>query len=173
MKRFLILAIISVALVSCGTNQSPEQNDPNNAVDKVKQNNTETAGMVKDSSVKDEAKPIMLSEDDFAKKVFNYRAKGAWKYLGDKPCMVDFYAPWCGPCKIIAPYMEEFAKTYNGKMYMYKVNTDNARELSAYFDINSIPAVMFCPMKGSYKMIVGANRKDQYISLIETFLMVK
>jgi thioredoxin 1 len=163
MNRIWIIIIVAMIFTACGQNKG-EGNDGQNSSEEVSTDqNTKT----------EDAKPIILSEDDFAEKVFDFRKKGEWKYKGDKPCIVDFYADWCGPCKQIGPYMKEFAKTYNGKMYMYKVNVDNARELSLYFDITGIPAVMFCPLNGNYKMVVGANPKETYVSLIETFLQVK
>jgi thioredoxin len=119
------------------------------------------------------AEPVLLSEDDFATKVFNYRTEKQWNYIGDKPCIIDFYAVWCGPCRAIAPIIQDIAAEYADKLYVYKVNTDNARELCTYFGIDGIPAVMFCPMKGDYIFIVGGQPKSKYVSLIESTLQVK
>jgi thioredoxin len=134
---------------------------------KVIEQNTNTTT----SQVATEGKPISISEDEFTKKVFDFRKGGKWQYKGDKPAIIDFYADWCGPCRSIAPYLKELAETYKGQIYVYKVNTDYAQDLSMFFSINAIPAVMFCPMKGDYKMEVGAMSKEHYEDLVKTVLL--
>ena len=88
-----------------------------------------------------------LTKADFLKKVANYEASpDKWVYEGDKPCIVDFYATWCGPCKMVAPILEELADEYAGKIDFYKVDTEKEEELAASFGIRSIPSLLFCPM---------------------------
>ena len=92
-------------------------------------------------------KTIHLTKEEFLKKVANYEANPTeWKYLGDKPCIIDFYADWCGPCKMVAPILDELAKEYSDKIYIYKVDTEAERELASAFGIRSIPTMIFIPM---------------------------
>ena len=90
---------------------------------------------------------IHLSKAEFLTKISNYEANPTeWKYLGDKPCIIDFYASWCGPCKMIAPILEDLAKEYDGQIYIYKVDTEAEKELASAFGISSIPSLLFCPI---------------------------
>ena len=120
------------------------------------------------------AKTIYLTKADFLKKIMNYEKNpNEWIYLGDKPAIIDFYADWCGPCKLIAPIMEELAAKYEGEIYIYKVDTDKERELAGLFQIRSIPSLLFIPLKDTPQMSVGAMKKDQYIDAIEKILLKK
>ena len=119
-------------------------------------------------------KPEMLTKETFLKKVWNYvDSPNEIKYLGDKPCVIDFYADWCGPCRRIAPYMEEFSNAYDGKIYVYKINTDQQKELAALFQARSIPLVIFIPMKGKPTSTLGAQTKETYEQYINQFLLNK
>jgi thioredoxin len=125
-----------------------------------------------------EKKPEMLTKETFLKKVWNYEKNPTeWVYEGDKPCIIDFYADWCGPCKQIAPCMEEFVNTYDGQIYVYKINTDQQKELTAIFQAQNIPKVFFIPMKGQPIPVVGVDRrgvqyqKEKYQEIIETVLL--
>jgi thioredoxin len=121
-----------------------------------------------------EKKPEMLTKETFIKKVWDYKANpNEVKYLGDKPCMIDFYADWCGPCRRIAPFMEELSKAYAGEIYVYKINTDQQKELAALFQARSIPMVIFIPMKGQPQATRGALPKEQYEQLIKKVLLEK
>ena len=121
-----------------------------------------------------EQKPELLTKETFQKKVWNYEKNATeWVYEGDKPCMIDFYADWCGPCRKIAPYMEEFMKTYAEQIYVYKINTDQQKELAAMFQARSIPMVLFVPMKGQPQKTVGAYPKEQYEEMIQKILLEK
>jgi thioredoxin len=94
-----------------------------------------------------------------------------WAYKGTRPCMIDFYADWCRPCKMVAPLMENFASTYKGQVDVYKVNVDKERELAELFGIRSIPTVLFCPMDGKPQMSQGALAKEDYEKIINEFLL--
>ena len=96
-----------------------------------------------------------------------------WVYLGDKPAIIDFYADWCGPCKMIAPVLEELAKEYEGKLYIYKVNTEVEQQLAAEFGIRSIPSLLFVPMEGAPQMAQGALPKDALKQAIDEVLLKK
>jgi thioredoxin len=117
---------------------------------------------------------IHLTKEAFLAKVANFETNpNEWKYLGDKPCMIDFYADWCGPCKAVAPILEELAKTYDGQIYIYKINTDKEQELAGAFGIRSIPSLLFVPMEGKPQMSVGALPKQQMIEAIDKVLLGK
>jgi thioredoxin len=117
-------------------------------------------------------KPEHLTVETFKQKVFNYEKNPEeWKFEGDIPCIVDFYADWCKPCKLIAPIMEELAIEYKGKINVYKVNTEQQRELSTVFGIRSIPTVLFIPMKGKPQMSAGALPKESFKQVIDEFML--
>jgi len=117
---------------------------------------------------------IHLTKEEFLKKVVNYEANPTeWKYLGDKPCIIDFYADWCGPCKAVAPILEELSKEYDGQIYIYKVDTDKEQELAGAFGIRSIPSMLFVPMEGKPQMSAGALPKDQLVEAIKNILLIK
>ena len=101
-----------------------------------------------------------LTTDTFKQKVFNYEENKEWKFEGEKPCLIDFYADWCGPCKMVAPVLEELSEEYDGKLNIYKVNTEEQQELSAIFGIQSIPSLLFVPKDGQPQMAMGALPKD-------------
>jgi thioredoxin len=101
-----------------------------------------------------------LTKETFKEKVFNFEANKDWKFEGEKPCIIDFYADWCGPCKMVAPVLEELAKEYDGKLNIYKVDTEAERELSGMFGIQSIPSLLFIPSEGQPQMAQGALPKD-------------
>lgn len=96
-----------------------------------------------------------LTAETFKEKVFDFEKEKEWKFLGDKPCIVDFYADWCGPCRMLAPVLEELSKKYEGKLNIYKVNVDQEQLLSSVFGIESIPTILFIPLKGQPKVAYG------------------
>ena len=102
-----------------------------------------------------------LTKETFKAKVFDFEKNEDWKYIGDKPCIIDFYADWCAPCKTIAPILEELASEESSKMTVYKINVEDETELASIFSIRSIPSLLFVPMNEIPKMIQGANGKEQ------------
>jgi len=115
---------------------------------------------------------IHLTKAEFLSKVSNYEANPTeWKYLGDKPCIIDFYASWCGPCKTIAPILEDLAKEYEGQIYIYKVDTEAEQDLAAAFGIRSIPTILFCPLGEAPQMAQGALPKDAFRKAITEVLL--
>lgn len=114
-----------------------------------------------------------LTTADFKAKVFDYTTQQQWQYKGYKPCIIDFYTTWCGPCKRLAPVMEELAKEYAGKIIIYKVDTEKERELAAAFGIRSIPTLLFCPMTGSPQVAQGALPKEALQGAIEDVLLTE
>ncbi|HAL65602.1 MAG TPA: thioredoxin [Bacteroidales bacterium] len=112
-----------------------------------------------------------LTKQTFQEKVFNYDKNDQWKFEGKLPCVIDFYADWCGPCKMVAPVLEELSKEYTGKVNFYKVDTEAEQELAAAFGIRSIPSILFCPVNGQPQMAVGALPKDSLKKAIEDVLL--
>ncbi len=101
-----------------------------------------------------------LTLETFKQKVFNYEKNTEWKFEGDKPAIIDFYADWCGPCKMVAPILEELSKEYDGKLNIYKVDTESEQELASVFGIKSIPSLLFVPKDAQPQMAQGALPKD-------------
>jgi len=112
-----------------------------------------------------------LSKQTFFEKVYNYETNKEWKYEGELPCVVDFWAPWCGPCRVVGPVIEELSKEYTGKVNFYKVNTDEEQELAGAFGIRSIPSLLLVPKSGQPKMAVGALPKNALKEAIEKELL--
>jgi len=114
-----------------------------------------------------------LTKETFLNKVFNYEANKEWKFEGEKPCVIDFYADWCGPCKMVAPVLEELAKDYDGKINVYKVNTEEEQELASAFGIRSIPSFLFVPAEGQPQMAMGALPKETFVKAFKDVLHVE
>ena len=131
--------------------------------------------MASDNNKKEKAmKTIELTKADFLAKVADYEKNPTqWIYLGDKPAIVDVYAPWCGPCKMVAPILEELAAEYDGQIVIYKVNTMNEETLAADFGIRSIPTLLFIPVNGKPQVAQGAMSKADFKRIIDSFLLGK
>jgi thioredoxin len=114
-----------------------------------------------------------LTKDTFLQKVFDYEKNKEWKFTGDLPCIIDFYADWCNPCKMVAPILEELAKEYDGKLDIYKVDTEKETELASIFGIRSIPSLLFVPKEGQPQMAMGALPKDTFIKAFRDVLGVE
>ncbi len=153
MKTVILALILFLGATACGNAQTNNKN-----VSNVKNKNT----------------TVSITKADFLKKVVNYETTpNEWKYLGDKPAIVDFYANWCGPCKMIAPILDELAAEYGDSIVIYKVNTENERELAAAFGIRSIPALLFIPKNGKPTMAQGAMSKADFKKTIDELLLGK
>ncbi len=114
-----------------------------------------------------------LSKEAFKEKVFDFENQSKWHYEGNLPCVIDFYADWCGPCKMIAPIMEELAEEYEGKVVFYKVNTQLERGLAAMFGIRSIPSILFVPVNDKPQMAMGALPREDMERAIADVLNVE
>lgn len=158
MKKLMgaTLVLILITVTACAGKTNETKNEVNNTKETKKMG------------------PIHLTKTEFLAKVANYETNpNEWKYLGDKPCIIDFYANWCGPCKMIAPILEELAKEYDGQIYIYKVNTEEEMELASAFGIRSIPSLLFCPMGENPQMAQGAMPKDAFKKAIDEVLLKK
>lgn len=147
---FLTVGILSLMLAACETK----------AINNGKKEN--------------KMKTIELTKADFLKKIVDYEKNPEeWIYLGDKPAIIDFYASWCGPCKMVAPVLEELAAEYDGQIYVYKVNTEQEQELAALFNIRSIPSFLFITMNDKPQMAMGAMPKSSFKEAIDGVLLKK
>lgn len=151
MKKLFLVLLLAAATASCGNAQSKNDNQNDKTM-----------------------KPIELTKADFLAKVADYENNpNEWKYLGDKPAIIDFYATWCGPCKAVAPILEELAAEYGDSIVIYKVDTNQERELAAAFGIRSIPSLLFIPMEGKPQMAQGAMPKSAFREAIDKVLLNK
>jgi thioredoxin len=160
-KMNRIVKVLFVMLVAIIAGCQPASNDKN-----LKKLKAEIKTIKED-------KMEHLTKENFQKKVFNYEVNKEWKYEGDLPCLIDFYADWCGPCKMVAPVLEELAKEYEGKIHIYKVDTEAQQELAAAFGIRSIPSLLFCPKEGQPQMAQGALPKASMEKAIKEILLVE
>jgi len=113
-----------------------------------------------------------LTKETFVEKVFDFENEKDWKFKGDRPAIIDYYAEWCGPCKQIAPILEELRKEYEGKVDIYKINTEDQQELAAMFGIKSIPSILFIPMDKEPQMAQGALPKGSFEKAFKDVLKV-
>ncbi len=115
---------------------------------------------------------IHLNAKDFQQKIVNYRNNpNEWNYLGDKPAIIDFFATWCGPCKMLSPVLEKLSVEYADKTHIYKVDVDQDEELAGMFGIRSVPTLLFVPMKGQPQMLAGALPKAELKNVIADVLL--
>ncbi|MCK5080248.1 MAG: thioredoxin [Spirochaetes bacterium] len=114
-----------------------------------------------------------LTKETFLEKVFNFEKNKEWKFEGELPCIIDFYADWCQPCKMVAPILEGLSEEYKGKINIYKIDTEVERELAGAFGIRSIPSILFCPKDGQPQMAQGALPKETFKEVIEDVLLGK
>lgn len=119
------------------------------------------------------AAPENLTKETFLQKVFDYENETEWNYRGDLPAIIDFWAEWCQPCKMVAPILEELAQEYDGKLSVFKINTEEQQELAQAFGITSIPSLLFIPMDDKPQMAVGAYPKEQLYKIIKDVLKVE
>ncbi len=163
-KSFLVAIALAFTLTACS-------NPNKNSTGKTEANSYKTENNMTTTTIK---KTINLTREEFLKKVANFEeTPDKWVYLGDKPAIIDFYADWCGPCKMIAPILEELAYEYDGQIYIYKVDTEAEQQLAAEFGIRSIPSLLFIPMGEDPQMAQGALPKDAFKQAIEEVLLKK
>jgi thioredoxin len=158
MKKSLLMIITVVGISTACSSTTGKEIPEGNKVETI----TETG------------KPEHISYDEFLEKVWNFEENPQkWVFKGDVPVIIDFYADWCKPCKMIAPTMDKIAKEYEGKVKVYKINVDNERKLASVFQVQSIPAVLFVPMKGEPSMQTGALSEEAYMKIVKDNLLVK
>lgn len=152
--KSLFAVMIMLVLVSCSASAKSDKSN--------------------DSGEAPKGEVITLTKADFLQKVFNYEKNSTqWVYEGDKPCIIDFYADWCGPCKQVAPVLRDLAILYKKDIVVYKINVDKERELAATFGVQSIPTILFVPKEGQPKVSMGALPREEFVKQIESFLLKK
>ena len=173
-NTFFGLILLSIVwLSSCGGSAKSEQNP--GSVSNTTQSSVSTETQPESSSsnpATDEGAVIQMTKAMFLEKVYDFeKSPKTWSFKGDKPCVIDFYADWCRPCKQVAPIMAELSEKYKGQIVIYRVNTDQERELSEFFGIRSIPTVFFCPAAGDPQMTQGALPKETFEKVITDVLL--
>ena len=128
---------------------------------------------VKTNATANSGNVIVLTNETFKQKIFNYDLNKKWKYEGNLPDIIDFYADWCGPCRRLSPMVEELAKKYNGKIIVYKVDTDAQQQLAQSMGISSLPTLLFIPVKGQPRSTVGLVPNETLEKAINEVLLVK
>ncbi len=158
MKKLYYILLCTLVTLSCNNTEKGTSTDKNVPVCTVQVSKPEV---------------IHLNENEFKELVFDFEKNPqVWKYKGDKPCIVDCYADWCRPCKMIAPFFDTLAIEYAGKVNFYKINVDKAQSLSYFFQIKSIPTIFFC-QEESFQYAIGANSIDYYRKAIDSLLLGK
>lgn len=114
----------------------------------------------------------VLNKEEFKEKIFDFENETEWKYKGELPCIIDFYADWCQPCKVLSPILEELEKEYEGKLELYKIDTDQESELAGMFQIMSIPSLLFVPVGDQPQMTIGLLPKEKLKEAIKEVLKI-
>jgi len=116
---------------------------------------------------------VQLSNDSFKKMIFNYEINKEWKFEGNRPAIIDFYADWCAPCRQLSPLVEEIAKEYSGKIDVFKVDTEKERMLAQKLGVTGLPTLLFVPVKGKPQITMGALPKESLVKAINEILLIK
>lgn len=158
MKTPLYILLASALMLAGCTNNKKADNSARK----------QTTEQKTDAVTSDEGAVTQLSAADFRLKIMDYEAhRTEWVFEGKLPAVIDFYTTWCGPCKMMAPIVEEMAKAYAGKVDFYKVDIDKEQELAQTFGIQSIPTFLFIPVKGKPTMQMGAMPKETFEKMVK------
>lgn len=167
--RHIILALAITSGLVIGSCNSGNSGNPELKGGTEKVSNSDTGNS---TSASTSDKPEFLTKETFLTKVWNFEKNPQeWVYEGDTPAIIDFYADWCRPCKMVAPILDELAKDYKGKVKIYKIDTQKERELAAVFNIQSIPAFLYIPANGKPQMDMGFKDKAAFEQIIKTHLL--
>lgn len=169
MKRITSLlaffVLIAITATACNNANSGNDNNPNES---------KTTAVSNPSGDDSEGKPEYLTKETFKEKIWDYETNSEeWVYEGTEPAIIDFYADWCKPCKMVAPILDEISKEYEGKVKVYKIDTQVQKELAAVFQVTSIPAFLYIPVDGKPQMDRGFKQKEAFEQVISDILMVK
>lgn len=168
---YVIAALLAMSIVSCSNRQTGQTG----AKDTV----ATALAVQPDIEQTANSGPVHINKADFLRLVMNYEKNPeVWDFQGDKPCLIDFYADWCAPCRITSPILDQLARDYYGKINVYKVDVDKEQELAAVFGVQSIPTFLFCPVEGKPTISAGIAgspeaTKQMFIQQIEELLLKK
>ena len=164
-KKIILTAVLLIlaGVLGYAITNSNKETSSNTLSSKKQTNNSK--------EIKKKGNMEHLTTSAFKEKVFNWDINKEWKYEGTKPAIIDFYADWCGPCKMVAPILEELKDEYGDKIEVYKVDTEKEQELASAFGIKSIPSILFIPVSGQPQMSVGALTKDGFVNAINEILL--
>ncbi len=165
-KLLLVLFMASIGLTQACQGKEQSSSDKSETTAKAEKNMND----------EDKKATITLTKEEFKQKVMNYEKNEEWKFEGDLPCIVDFYADWCAPCRIASPILEEIAQEYKGKINVYKVDIQKDKELATVFGVQGIPAFLYCPTEGQPQMSSGIGQskeetKAMFVSAVEEILL--
>jgi len=171
-KHFFLTAILGIALTqyNCASDSNNTQTNTSINENIIPKDSLENKYDNNNNNLKFKTMEH-LTLKTFKEKVFDYENNKEWNYIGELPCIIDFYADWCGPCRMVAPILEELSKEYAGKIIIYKVNTEQEQQLAAMFGIRSIPSILFIPKKGQPQMMMGAMPKANFENAIKNILL--
>ena len=170
----LFIAVVLVCgITACGGNNAPVA--AGNKEVKAAENVEESSVSNNATSQDNQGEVIKINAQQFISLIFDYNSNPSkWVYKGSKPAIIDFYADWCRPCKMVAPLLDELALEYKGQINVFKINTDEESELSGkVFGIQSIPSILYIPAEGQPQMFSGAQSKEEYKKMIESILLNK
>jgi len=166
MRRVFLSLVLSTAILGCNSADKRIDDGTTTGSTEAKASNSEESANVNSSH-----KTTKITAEEFKQKVFDYGKNKQWVFAGDKPCIVDFYADWCGPCKMLSPILEKVAKQYDGKINVYKINIDEQPEVAQMFGISSIPALLLCPMSNPPQMTRGFMQEDELKRAVEEIVL--
>lgn len=170
MKR-LVLSLLSIMFlyISCNSKSVQKEEEPI-PVETTVIKDIDTPDMTEIDTTKMTGVPIKINTEEFIKNIHDFNANSIWQYKGTIPCIVDFYADWCRPCKMMDPILEKLAKEYKGKLIIYKINIDQNKDIARAFAVNSIPFFLFCPVNGQPQSGMGMMSEDDMRNAIESIL---
>ncbi|HPB02064.1 MAG: thioredoxin [Bacteroidales bacterium] len=169
--HFASVAFLALVVISCSGKKESKNNESVNSSTEQTTEETTTEKPASGFTTEGSGQVVYLNTQNFADYIFDFRNEKEWKFKSNTPCVVDFYADWCKPCKMVAPIMEELAAEYKGNIQFYKVNTDFEQELANAFGIQSIPSIMMCPKNGKPVMTAGALPKSEYVRMIQEIIL--
>jgi thioredoxin len=169
MKRYLNAIMVVTLVLGLSVFMSCSKKESSKTESNVDSKTTN----VNNLKINNKTKMEHLTVETFKSKVFDYEKNKEWKFEGNNPAIIDFYADWCGPCKMVAPVLEELSNEYEGKVDIYKVDTEVEQELASVFGIRSIPSILFIPKSGQPQMSAGAMQKEGFVQAINEILLVQ
>ena len=158
MKRIILVIMLlsPVFMYACqdsGSKNADETEDVKNSIAEKQKVSKEKGG--------DDKAAITINEEQFKKKIMDFEKNDTWNFKGDKPCIVDFYADWCAPCRVTSPILEDLAKEYEGQINVYKVDIEKDKKLASVFGVRSIPTFLYCPKDGKPSKATGIGQSKE------------